>query len=70
VHCSTRSPPASPATPTPLARRVAALLHLVELLARTGDTARAAEVAAELRTHELDPASQATLTEIEASLQL
>jgi hypothetical protein len=49
--------------------RLPVLLYLVELLARTGDAARAAQVAAEIRSHGLDPASDAVLTEIEASLQ-
>ncbi|MFB9743128.1 hypothetical protein ACFFOU_18615 [Pseudonocardia sulfidoxydans] len=45
--------------------RIPVLLYLVELLAGTGDTARAAQVAAELRAHPLDAASAATLSEIE-----
>ena len=48
--------------------RLPVLLHLAELLARTGDAARAGEVAAELRTHDLDADSAAALAEIEASL--
>lgn len=52
----------------PWADRIPALLYLVELLARTGADARAAEIVAELRTHDLDATSAATLAEIEASL--
>ena len=49
----------------PVADRVPVLAYLAELLVRSGDDMRAAEVVAELRTHDLDAATTAAIADLD-----